>query len=121
MRKILMNSAMMPNDGYYFVKQVPKDEFVKLWKSFDGGFVSSIGYEDNARYLTELLGENIPMNRQETFLEDGDILFILKLKYRLRNPRTKGRFTPRDSDYMFQIGKYSKSPIENLTLNNKII
>lgn len=121
MRKILMNSAMMPTDGYYFVKQLHKEEFVKLWKSFEGGFVSSIGYEDNAIYLTDLLGECIPMNRQETSLEEGDILFILKLKYRLRNPRIKGKFTPRESDYMFQVGKYSKSPIENLTLNNKII
>ena len=116
MRKILMNSAMMPTDGYYFVKQVPKDEFVKLWKSLKEDFISSVGYEDNAIYLTELLGEHIPMNRQETSFEEGDILFILKLKYRLRNPRIKGRFTPRETDYMYQVGKYSMNPIENQIL-----
>lgn len=107
-----MNSAMMPTDGYYFVKQVTKEEFVKQWKLLKEDFISSIGYEDNARYLTELLGEHIPLNRKETSLEEGDVFFILKLKYRLRNPLIKGKFTPRESDYMFQIGSYSKNPID---------
>jgi len=112
MRKILMNSAMMPIDGYYFVKEVTQEEFVTQWKKYNQDFISSIGYEDNVMYLTELLGEHIPLNRNETFLEDGDLLFIYKLKYRLRNPNIKGKFTPRLSDYMFQIGKYSKNLID---------
>lgn len=104
-----MNSAMMPTEGFYSVKEVSKQDFINQWKSSGTGFHSSIGYSASAKYLTQILGEWIPTNRVETVLNDGDLIFICKLKYRLIDPADKKTFIPQESDYMYEIGRYFKN------------
>ena len=101
-----MNSAMMPQEGYYAVKEVSKNEFINQWKSSGNDFDSSIGYILTAKFLARTLGEYIPINRILTTLNDGDLIFVCKLNYRVIDPNDKKNQTPKDSDYMFFVGQY---------------
>lgn len=47
------------------------------------GFQSAIGHEASARFLTELLGVEIPMNRITATLQVGDCALVLRIKARL--------------------------------------
>jgi len=48
-----------------------------------GGFVSAIGHESTAQFLSELLGIPVPARRQAIHMEVGDRAIILRLKQRL--------------------------------------
>lgn len=104
--KVLMNSAMMPNPGNYSISKVTKDEFILKWFLSGESFHSTIGYGSTANFLTRILGQYIPVNRTETSLNAGDIMFITKLAYRLPDPKMKRNSKPKDADYEFYIGKY---------------
>lgn len=85
---VLMNSAMMPQPGRYQIDQVEPEMFATLLRECE--FVSYIGYEQTAGFLSQLIGRQVTVNRCQTILNDGDILFICKLKYRLPDPSQKG-------------------------------
>jgi hypothetical protein len=47
-----------------------------------GGFISAVGHEATAKLLSQLLGIQIPANRQTIFMKPGDrcIHFFLKMR-----------------------------------------
>lgn len=102
----LMNSAMMPNVGTYKLKSITKDAFIAVLQSTTE-IESSIGYQATADFISKISGVNIPVNRNQTIVENGDTLLICKLKYRVQNPSDKGVFVPTDDDYEFFICYYS--------------
>jgi len=104
--KILMNSAMMPQEGDYKLRKVSKNEFIQKWKQCNDKMHSSIGYNNVADNLTRWLGEKIPVNRTKTYINDGDTIFVCKLEYRLNHPSMKKNYVPKSSDYEFFIGHY---------------
>jgi hypothetical protein len=102
----LMNSAMMPIEGRYSLYRASVDQFVYLLQNEP--FESYIGYQSTADFLKRLSGIDIPVNRDQTRVEDGDKLLIIRLKYRLADPadkRDKNRI-PADEDYEFFICLY---------------
>lgn len=46
-------------------------------------FISAVGHEASAHFLTELLGLDIPMNRITATLRVGDCALVLRIKSRL--------------------------------------
>lgn len=107
----LMNSAMMPRPGYYYSAPATREQVAKLFKSATlAGQVwrSYIGYDQNARILSDLLGVEVPVSRDETHLQDLDIMIVMKLKYRLDDPAVKGRRMPPDA-FEFFIGTYASN------------
>lgn len=88
----LMNSAMMPVPGQYRLTAITRDQFVRELRSAhgNGGLVSYIGYEQNVRIISKLSGIQIPVNRAETTLAPGDVMLIMRLKYRV-TPANKGQ------------------------------
>ena len=91
-RIIVMNSAMMPNDGTYVCKYVDSETFKKAFhKAYEKSksFESTIGYQETADLLTELLGVEVPMNRVNTALKSGDIMFVVRSTQRF-DPDKKG-------------------------------
>jgi len=101
----LMNSAMMPVCGIYTLRQMSRNAFVTYLR--DNEFESYIGYPDTARLIEEISGVAIPVSRAQTTLEDGDVMLIAKLKYRVNNPHQKGRFTPSMDDFEFFHAMYN--------------
>lgn len=47
------------------------------------GFVSAIGHEGAARFLTRLLGVEVPVNRVAVAMQAGDSALVLRLTKRL--------------------------------------
>lgn len=101
----LMNSAMMPVPGTYIAKRITPDEAKSILQKHER-FESYIGYPDTAKYMARILGVDVPVNRLQTTLEDGDEVLVCRLKYRVQNPNAKGSFTPSDDDYEWWYVQY---------------
>lgn len=102
----LMNSAMMPEEGIYVCHRITKNEFKEIFHSHKE-WVSYIGYPQTADILSEMLGVNIPVSRAETILEDGDVLLVAKLNYRVSSPLAKGQYVS-EKDFSFLKIDYKK-------------
>lgn len=103
---VLMNSAMMPVPGTYRARKATVEEVRELLQKHNFTFRSYVGYPDTAAYMTRTLGVEVPVCRDQTTLEAGDIMVVCKLKYRLQNPSSKGTFVPSEEDYEWWIVEY---------------
>jgi hypothetical protein len=107
----LLNSAVMPTEGTYITKKIDRETFVFLvWFFIKLGYlVSYLGYEQNVSLIEKWTGFRVSLKRSELKeLEDGDILLIMKLKYRVQDPTKKGEIVDED-DFEFYVSKYVKS------------
>ncbi|MEM2144440.1 MAG: DUF1874 domain-containing protein [Candidatus Jordarchaeaceae archaeon] len=110
MRVKLMNSSMMPHEGIYVTKKITKDRFCEeLKKAYTNGILDSyIGYPNNVKLIKEWTGINVPLSRDTTILEDGDVMIVMKLKGRLPDPNMKGSTTFAEEDFEFFYVQYKK-------------
>ena len=97
----LMNSAMMPSDGHYFLYQISPRQFATAVANahHEGHLKSYIGYEQTASMISDLSGVPVEVNREQTVLETGDEMLIARLRYRVANPGTKGQPVPEDFEF----------------------
>lgn len=109
---ILINATMMPNEGEYILRKISPKTAKRIVKGQK--IESYIGYSNTAKFMSKILEIPIPVNRQKVQLKDGDITLVCKLKYRVKNPNDKGKFTPSDDDYEWYLETYKK--IEHLPL-----
>lgn len=95
----LLNSSMMPKAGIYKMKSITITEFCDiLVDAYSNGELDSyIGYQQNANIIEKLTGIRPVINRDNTILEDGDTLLIMKLGYRASNKR--GQVDENDFEY----------------------
>ena len=101
----------MPNEGVYVLRKITPERAKEIVKNKET--ISFIGYPDTARFIEKVLGVTVPINREKVVFQEGDVAIVCKLKYRVRNPKDKGRFTPEPDDYEWYLEKYSKEmPIE---------
>lgn len=80
----LTNSLITPFRGVkatFREKRISIDEAKEL--ILKNRFVSAIGHESTARILSNLLGVEIQVNRQQVFMEPGDKLIAFIIKARL--------------------------------------
>jgi len=108
MKVRLLNSAMMPREGTYKMKRISKEEFCKiLAKAHKEGILeSTIGYMDNIVLIKKWTGIEVFFNRETTTVEDGDLLLIMKLKYRMRDPHLKGKIQMSEENFEFFLAEY---------------
>ena len=71
---------MIDPPGLFLVYE-EKLEWIK--EIIAGGFESAVGHESTAKLLSQLLGVNVPANRQEIKLKYGDKLIVFQLMQRL--------------------------------------
>jgi hypothetical protein len=104
----LMNSAMMPDFGGYEYRQLTPDEFGRVVAAAHAANTlrAYIGYEQTAQLVERLSGVPIPVSREQTPVEDGDVLLIAKLAYRLGDPKAKGQ--PVAEDFVFGLATYRR-------------
>ena len=106
----LLNSAMMPRHGWYDYRPCQSDTFVTAVKNAHaaGALRSYIGYEQTAKMIEDMTGVPIPVSREQTPVNVGDMLLICKLAYRVGDPKTKGQPMPADFEFgvaHFAVGK----------------
>ena len=64
-------------------------------------FASYIGYPQNVEFLRSAgVTAPIPISREQTALEDGDTLLVMRLRYRVTGGSTKGQ-PVRPEDFEF--------------------
>jgi len=119
MKCILLNSAMMPKEGTYRLMKISLSEFKFILRYFykKGQLEPYIGYQQNIDLIEKWTGIKLPLVREEvTGLEDGDILLIMKLKYRLKDPSLKGVHIADEEDFEFYVATYSDEVPDKIPL-----
>lgn len=88
----LLNSAMMPSEGHYSLREVDKRRFCEVLQDAhaSGSLESYIGYQANIELIAKWTGIELPFNREVCALDEGDSLLIMKLRYRIGDPAMKG-------------------------------
>ncbi len=78
---------MMPAPGRYELQEISEDEFLhELAKAYySGRLVNCIGYPQNVYYIRAKTGIKLQPNRDETHIQPGDTMLIMKLRYRVRD------------------------------------
>jgi hypothetical protein len=102
----LMNSAMMPEEGFYRCRSISPEEARWIIKQNNAQIESYIGYPETAQYMEKTLGVPVPVNRGNTRFDAGDIALICKLRYRVANPAEKGKQNIDTRDYEWFIVEY---------------
>jgi len=108
---ILLNSAMMPDEGVYILRRVSREFFAELVADANrrGELQSYVGYAETAQHIEKISGVPIPVNRASTQLPEQAVIAICKLKYRVSDPGTKGKIQPGDEDYEYFIASYNRN------------
>lgn len=85
----LLNSSMMPKAGIYSMESITVAQFCDiLVDAYENQKLDSyIGYQQNADLIEKLTGIRPAINRNNTILENGDTILIMKLGYRANNKR----------------------------------
>ena len=88
---LLLNSAVMPNEGMYTLKQITETAFTEELQdaATSDNFKSYIGYPETARLIEQITGIQVEVSREQATLTPGDTMLILKLRQRVTNPAEK--------------------------------
>lgn len=88
---LLLNSAVMPNEGVYTLKQISANTFKEVLREAaeNDNFKSYIGYPETARLIEQITGVEIEVSREQATLTRSDIMLIVKLRQRVANPADK--------------------------------
>ncbi|WP_051280391.1 YddF family protein [Anaerovorax odorimutans] len=76
----LFNGTVATTNGLYRIKDIDSETAKKYIKK--NGFISAIGHKATAEIMSELLEDNILMNRIEFFQQIGQIAIVFKLNER---------------------------------------
>lgn len=103
----VMNAAMMPLEGTYTLKRIDEKTFFNalIAACGDGVLSSSIGYQQNVDYIRKKIGISLFTTREETKIQDGDRLLVMKLRYRV-DGYPKG-YPVSENDFEFFVADYS--------------
>ena len=100
MRRYLLNSAVLTDFGTYEYQPVSPEEARRWWASGPEP-TSTIGYEETAAALSQLLNVQVAVNRITIKMEPGDEALV----FRLVLPPGSPRIDPKDKG---QIMKHVK-------------
>lgn len=110
-----MNSAVMPQTGTYSIKKCNAETWTAELKAIinkEVDFRQYIGYKSTLTFVEHLIGKSLgEVSWKKTELKDGDMIFVIRLKYRV-TPYEKKEDTPDIRDFEYFIGRYWEKPIE---------
>lgn len=96
----------MPKAGRYEITPITPEEFFRAIKTNQALLVSSIGYPANIELIKQYSGVRLPLSRAVTDIEPGDLMLIMRLKYRADG---KLNSNPGLDDFEFFSGRYDLS------------
>lgn len=79
----VMNAPIITAYGEFKYFAYTVQDARNILKNRVGGFVSAIGHESTAKFMSEILGVPIPMNRISVRMRSGDTALIFRLTDRL--------------------------------------
>lgn len=87
----IMNSAMMPNDGFYSKKTVSATQAAELFDDLarQREVVGTLGYPNICAIASALLQYPFVVNRKEITFKKGDVAICFQLVYRVIAPGEK--------------------------------
>ncbi len=85
--RYVLNTAVISNPGMYVYRLITHDE-AREWLS-RGPVVSRVGYPATADFIRRALGVRLDLSREPTDMHTGDTALVVRLKYRLADPRPK--------------------------------
>lgn len=88
----LMNSAVMPagNHGVYHFASATLDDLAAVMRGEHGPARSCIGYPQTAALIEQWTGLRPSVSRAVTHFNTGDRAIVMRLRYRVAAPATKG-------------------------------
>lgn len=89
MKRYILNSAVITEEGYYYYKRISVEEAIEWLKK--GDFESTIGYKETVDALAMLTGISVDVNRKMVKMGVGDEALVFRLTSRLDDPSLKGR------------------------------
>lgn len=100
---LLLNSAVMPDEGVYTLRQITKTAFEKVLRAAAAtdNFKSYIGYPETARLIEQITGIEVEVSREQATLTPGDTMLIVKLRQRVANPADKETLQLSTDDFEF--------------------
>ena len=100
---LLLNSAVMPDEGVYTLKQITETTFTKELQdaAVSDNFKSYIGYPETAQLIEQITGIEVGVSREQATLTPGDIMLIVKLHQRVANPADKETLQLSIDDFEF--------------------
>ena len=100
---LLLNSAVMPNEGTYTLQRISETTFQKVLRDAAAmnNFKSYIGYPETARFIEQITGIAVEVSREQATLTPGDIMLIVKLRHRVANPADKETLQLSIDDFEF--------------------
>lgn len=87
MTRYVLNTAVISNPGLYAYRLVDAAE-ARAWLG-RGPAVSRVGYPATADYIRRALGVDLALSREPTDMHTGDEALVVRLKYRMSDPRPK--------------------------------
>ncbi len=100
---LLLNSAVMPNEGVYTLQGISEATFKKELREAAtmDNFQSYIGYPETARLIEQITGIAVEVSREQATLTPGDTMLIVKLRQRITNPTDKETLQLSTDDFEF--------------------
>ena len=100
---LLLNSAVMPNEGVYTLKQISANTFKEVLQEVDenDNFKSYIGYTETADLIEQITDVTVEVSREQATLTPGDTMLIVKLRQRVANPADKETLQLSINDFEF--------------------
>lgn len=103
--KYILNSAVITYPGDYRYELIDAAE-ARRWTA--DGFVSTVGYEQTADALSQLLGQPVPVDRRTIAMKEGDEALVFRLVFPAGTPRIdpadKGRLAQAVMDGHYELG-----------------
>lgn len=103
--RYLLNSAVLTAPGRYDYRLITPDE-ARAWAAEP--FQSTIGYEQTAEALTQILGRAVPVDRKTIQMAPGDQALVFRLVFPPGTPRIdpadKGRLSQAILDGHYELG-----------------
>ncbi|MEM0288102.1 MAG: DUF1874 domain-containing protein [Nitrososphaerota archaeon] len=108
--RYILNSAVITSYGTYVYEPMTVEE-AKRWAK-NGPFISTIGYEETAAVLSQLLQIPIQVNRTTIKMEVGDEALVFRIVLPPGSPRIdpqdKGRIANVISSNQWELGLLSR-------------
>jgi len=98
----LMNSAMMPQPGLYYCREITRGEFCAILKKehAEGTLENFVSYQQNLDLIEEWTGVKLSPSRGLCEMKDKDGTIVMRLNYR-PTPGTKGDKIINEDDFSF--------------------
>jgi len=107
MKLYFLNSAVITAEGVYEYKILNnvtelQQAFRKLLPQADE-VISRVGYKSTIQHIKQILNISLPLSREKLVMEQGDVALVIRLKYRVQDPKQKGELTPSAGDWEYGI------------------